>query len=120
MPRVLVIDDSMFQRFSLGKLFTSLGHTTLEAADGMSGVRMVQAEKPDMVVLDLNMPGQTGLETLIEIRKIDPVLPVVILSADIQATTRHRCLEAGATAFANKPFEAEAFTALVRECLCGK
>jgi twitching motility two-component system response regulator PilH len=112
-----MIDDSMFQRFSLGKLLTGLGHTTFEAADGVSGLRVIEAEKPDMVILDLNMPGQSGLETLTEIRKIDPALPVVILSADIQATTKFRCLEAGATAFANKPFEAEAFAALIRECL---
>jgi len=120
MPRILMIDDSMFQRFSLGKLLKGLGHSTIEAADGVSGVLMVQAEKPDMVILDLNMPGQTGLETLIEIRKIDAGLPVVILSADIQATTRSRCLEAGATAFVNKPFDVDDFSVLVGECLKAK
>jgi len=120
MPRILMIDDSMFQRFSLGKLLTGLGHATLEAADGVSGLRLAEAEHPDMVILDLNMPGQTGLETLIAIRKLEASLPVVILSADIQETTKCRCLEAGATAFVNKPFDAETFTDLIRECLSGK
>jgi CheY-like chemotaxis protein len=117
MPRILMIDDSMFQRFSLGKLFKSLGYDTLEAADGLSGVRAIQDEKPDLVVLDLNMPGQTGQETLVTIRTLDPALPVVILSADIQETTRTRCMEAGATAFVNKPFENDSFAALIGKCL---
>ncbi|MBF0482328.1 MAG: response regulator [Desulfovibrionaceae bacterium] len=120
MPRILMIDDSMFQRFSLGKLLKGLGHEPLEAADGLSGLRMVEAEKPDLIVMDLNMPGQGGLETLIEIRKFSAALPVVILSADIQDTTRSRCLEAGATAFVNKPFDAAGFSALIGECLTGK
>jgi len=115
MPTVLIIDDSMFQRFNIAKTLKTLGFATAEAASGAEGIEIVQKKQPDAVFLDLNMPGLSGVETLTAIRAMLKDLPVVILTADIQPSTRARCEEAGATAMLNKPASQEQISTLMRQ-----
>ena len=115
MPTVLIIDDSMFQRFNVAKTIKALGFSTLEAASGADGLEIIEKSRPDAVFLDLNMPGLSGVETLIAIRANLKDLPVAILTADIQPSTRAKCEEAGATAMLNKPATQEQISALLRQ-----
>lgn len=101
--KILVVDDSMFQRHAVGKLLKEVGHCVLEAENGRVALQKAFAEGPDAMILDLIMPECNGFETLETLRKNGSQMPIFIFTADIQQTTRQKCLDLGATAFLNKP-----------------
>jgi DNA-binding response OmpR family regulator len=119
MPLVLVVDDATQIRRLVRLTLEHRGHRVLEAEDGIVGLRTMRAERPDLVVMDVTMPGPSGLEVLREMRA-DPVLaatPVIILTAGGQAASEALALEAGATAYMDKPFSPAALLALVASLL---
>lgn len=107
MPKVLIVDDSRFQRSRVKQALAPSGWELVEASDGEEGVEAVERERPDLIVTDLLMPRRTGLEMLAVLRDQGWSTPVVVLTADIQNTSRDACLAFGVRAFLNKPFAAE-------------
>jgi two-component system chemotaxis response regulator CheY len=105
LAKVLVIDDSSFQRKWIVRTVQAMGHHTVEAANGRDGLAMIDAEKPECITIDLNMPEMNGLEFLEEAKTRNITTPVIVVTADIQAATKRRCEELGAVAFLNKPFK---------------
>jgi CheY-like chemotaxis protein len=105
LAKVLVIDDSSFQRKWIVRTVQAMGHDTVEATNGREGLEMIDAEKPECITIDLNMPEMNGLEFLEEVKTRNVTTPVIVVTADIQAATRQRCEELGAVAFLNKPFK---------------
>lgn len=106
MVLVLVVDDSAPIRRMVSFAVEQRGHRTLEAADGVIAWRLMMEERPDLVVLDVMMPGPSGLEVCRAIRA-DPGLasvPVIILTAGGQEGMEADALTAGASAFLTKPF----------------
>jgi CheY-like chemotaxis protein len=103
MAKILIIDDSSFARNNLKKNLQQAGYSIVEAANGAQGLELAQQENPDLITLDLLMPGMTGQETLPHLKKICPEAKIIILSADIQTFVREELLAAGANAFLNKP-----------------
>ncbi len=103
MAKILVVDDSMFQRHAVGKLLKEAGHCVLEAENGRVALEKATSDSPDAMILDLIMPECSGFETLDTLRRNGSQIPIFIFTADIQQTTRQKCLELGATAFLNKP-----------------
>lgn len=104
---VLVIDDSRFTRWTIRRELDKLGLKVLEAVDVRDARNVLAGTRPDLVILDLLLPEVNGMAVLEELhRQADPP-PVVILTADIQVTTRERCLELGAKAFLKKPLNME-------------
>jgi CheY-like chemotaxis protein len=85
MPRVLVIDDDDNVRTMLRMILEGLGHAVLEARDGNEGLALFKSAGADMVVTDLIMPGKEGLETIGELRKANPGLPIIAMSGGQQA-----------------------------------
>jgi len=108
MPTVLIADDSMFQRFQAAKTAREAGFDVLEARDGSECLRLAREHRPAALLLDLNMPDPGGLAVMEQLSRELPDIPVVVVTADIQETTRSRCLELGARTFLNKPVDAEA------------
>jgi two-component system, chemotaxis family, chemotaxis protein CheY len=104
--KVLLIDDSSLSRTILKR---SLGgqHQFLEAEDGIRGLEMFFVENPDLVFLDLTMPGMNGLEILQQLRQMNQEVPIIIGTADIQEMTRQEANDLGASAYLNKPFTTE-------------
>jgi two-component system, chemotaxis family, chemotaxis protein CheY len=102
MATILIVDDSAFARNHMKR---SLGsrYDYLEAEDGLSGLEAYFLHKPDLVILDITMPGTNGLDVLEQIRRLDPAALVVICSADIQGYSHSRAEELGARAFVEKP-----------------
>ena len=100
---VLVVDDSGMARRGTRRVLEGAGYTVNEAADGMAALERYFVDKPDVVVLDLVMKGMYGLEVLSKLRELDPGARVVVLSADIQTSSRELVNQAGAAAFVNKP-----------------
>jgi len=80
-----------------------LGHTIVQAVHGKDGLEKVGAESFDCVFTDLLMPELDGFGFLEEVKKVQPGLPVVVVSADIQQATRDRCQALGAIAILPKP-----------------
>lgn len=105
--RVLVIDDDDDIRFLVARRLERAGHVVSEAPDGTSGLALIEAEVPDLVVLDWMMPGLTGIDVLARIRSVDPSRPrVLMLTARTQESDVALAREAGADAFLAKPFTA--------------
>lgn len=113
MSSILIADDSMFQRFMLRKIAASLGHEVREAADGRQLLDMAEASPPDLVLMDLNMPELSGVQVLEALKAKGAALKAVVITADIQHTTRARCLELGAAEVLNKPLDEETIRAVI-------
>ena len=105
--RILVVDDSGLARRGTRRVLEGAGYAVAEAEDGMVALERYFVDKPDLVVLDLVMKGMYGLEVLSKLRELDPGARVIVLSADIQTSSRQMVSEAGAVAFLNKPVAAE-------------
>lgn len=106
MPTLLIADDSMFQRFQAAKTAKECGFTVVEAKDGEECLRLSKEHRPQVLLLDLNMPDPGGLAVMEVLARELPDIAVVVVTADIQETTRARCRELGAKGFLNKPVDA--------------
>lgn len=107
MPRILVIEDNVENRESLSRRLERRGFEVLVAVDGKTGVEMAKAEKPDLILMDMNMPEVDGWEATRQI-KAQPEsshVPVIALTAHAMAGDRARALEAGCAEYHTKPIE---------------
>lgn len=117
--KVLIVDDDPAQRLCMTELVESLGGTTREAVDGQAGLEAVAAEKPDLILLDVEMPRLNGLECCRRL-KADPqtrLIPVVIITSLDTFEDRIRGIEAGADEFLTKPVRAPELLARMREMI---
>jgi CheY-like chemotaxis protein len=105
MARILIIEDSRFTRSSIAKVLKNNQHEVLEAENGSVGLAMIIEQKPDFIITDLLMPEMDGFELLENLRSRGIAVPVIVMSADIQESTRKRVLELGAKTLLNKPFQ---------------
>jgi len=78
---VLVVDDERTVRDLLHRLNTTLGFNTIEAPDGQAGLELFEAKHPDLVITDVYMPRMTGLQLLINIRRLNAAVPVILITA---------------------------------------
>jgi DNA-binding NarL/FixJ family response regulator len=101
---VLVVDDSIVVRRRIVALLDEAAPGTLvvEAADPDEGIEAFHRMRPDVVVLDLSMPGGSGLDVLREIRKVTPPRMVIVFTNHIEEPYRRHCLEGGADLFLDK------------------
>ena len=105
--RILVIDDDQAIRESMRMILEYEGYECLLAPAGQEGIALVERESPDLVFLDVKMPGMDGLEALRRIRATTESLPVVIISGHGTASTGFEAKELGAFAFVEKPLARE-------------
>jgi DNA-binding response OmpR family regulator len=103
MASVLVVDDEADIRSLVRELLERAGHDVVEAGDGNEGLRAFFSSRPDLVVLDVSMPGLDGWGTLERIRELSDV-PVVMLTAQAQELAKVRGLRGGADDYITKPF----------------
>ena len=118
---ILIADDEPSVR-ELMRLSVDPGHTVVEAADGVEAIALAERVRPDLVVVDVMMPGATGLEVIGHLRG-SPALdrtPVVVVSAFATEKDRNAALAAGADEFLAKPFEPDDLHALVEELLAAR
>jgi len=106
--RILVVDDAEGIRSYLASLLELRGFRVDTAGDGQCALALLESgAAPDLILLDVMMPGIDGLETLRRIRTRDPEVPVVMLSVVGKAATIVEAMQLGATDYLNKPFEEE-------------
>jgi two-component system chemotaxis response regulator CheY len=116
-PTILVVDDSGMARRGNRRILEGAGYSVLEAEDGMVALERYFIDKPDLVLLDLVMKGMYGIDVLTKLRALDAAARVIVLSADIQTSSRDMVNEAGAIAFLNKPVAPGDLIAAVRAAL---
>jgi two-component system, chemotaxis family, chemotaxis protein CheY len=115
--KILVVDDSGLARRSTRRVLEAAGYEVVEADEGLSALERYFVEKPAVVLLDLVMKGMYGLDVLAKLREMDPAARVIVISADIQTTSRNLASVAGASGFLNKPAKPEDIVAAVRQAM---
>lgn len=113
MPTVLIVDDSSYQRRILRASLEEAGYKVAEATNGREGVDMMASAKPDAALFDLLMPEMDGIAALKEISEKGVKTPIIIVSADIQETTKKTCMNMGAVGFVNKPVKGESLNSVL-------
>lgn len=113
--RILVIEDNLALRSSMAALLESHGHLTDFAADGRTGLQLALAQPPDVLVLDLGLPGLDGLQVCSRLRvQADRHVPILMLTARDALDDKLRGFDAGADDYLVKPFAGEE---LLARCL---
>jgi len=118
--KILVVDDSGLARRLTRKILEELGHEVEEASDGAQALEQYVLNRHNLVVLDMVMHGMYGLEILQKFKELNPGLPVIIATADIQRSTREQVKEAGAAAMVNKPVSKEELAEVLTIVLEGR
>jgi two-component system, cell cycle response regulator DivK len=102
--RILYIEDNPQNKRLVHKILTARGFAVLEAGDGLSGVEIALRERPDLILMDINIPGIDGLEATGRIKKSDAAsIPVIALTANAMKGDRERILKAGCDEYLQKP-----------------
>ncbi len=112
--RILVIEDETRIQAFLSRGLEAEGYTVATAADGRHGLALATTSSWDLVVLDLMLPGLSGLQVLQELHRSQPRLPVLILSARTDLPTKLKGFELGAADYVPKPFSLDELLARVR------
>ena len=117
--RILVIEDQEDNRRILRDLLTSAGYEVLEARTGEAGVLAAEADRPDLILMDIQLPGLDGYEATRRIKANPALRPIPIIAVTSYALSGDevKAREAGCDAYVTKPFSPRALLAKVREYL---
>ncbi|WP_264596392.1 response regulator [Rhodoblastus acidophilus] len=113
---ILTVDDSRTMRDMLNLALSEAGYQVVQATDGAHGLEVLRAEKPDIVITDINMPRLDGFGFIEAVRQ-DPVfrrIPILVLTTESAPDKKERARQAGATGWIVKPFNAEKLVSVVR------
>jgi two-component system, NarL family, invasion response regulator UvrY len=118
---ILIADDHANVRRGLREILADAfsGTHFSEAANGAEVLTQLASSQYGVLLLDINMPGRTGLEVLHDVKQIYPQLPVIMVSVQPENQYAARCLRAGAAAYVNKNSASEDLAPAIRKILCG-
>ncbi len=117
MDRILIVDDDSSMRYSLNRMLEGQGFLVSLAKNGTEALDRFQEEKPDLVIMDIRMPGQSGLEVLQEIKQRDPKALVILMTAFGTTETAIEAMKFGAFDYILKPFDVPRMKDLVDRAL---
>ena len=115
--RILVVDDDPEMRALLLDVLTSEGYEVVEAKDGTEAVLALRARKFDLILMDKNMPGPSGLDLLPGFRRVSPWSPIIMMTAFGDVPSYMEAVEKGAVEFLFKPFRMEELTSAITKAL---
>jgi DNA-binding response OmpR family regulator len=117
--KILIIDDDQHLLLGLATRLRANGYGVVSAADAISAISVARTETPDLVILDLGLPGGDGFLVFERIRGLTDLVatPVIVLSARDPAKNKKRALDAGAAAFFEKPPNNREFLTAIRQAL---
>lgn len=119
-PKIMIVDDALFMRKTIRKILEANGlENIVEMADGESALLAFELEQPELVILDITMPGMSGLEVLERMIQIAPQARIVMCSAMGQEMMIFKAMDLGARYFIVKPFKQEEFMKVVKDSLEG-
>ena len=121
MSRVLVIEDNEKNMYLIAFILEKMGHSVLRAATGEEGVEKAVRELPDLILMDIQLPGIDGLAatTLIRARAPGKKIPIVAITSMAMSGDRERLLAAGCNGYIEKPIDPEAIMGQIAEFLDG-
>jgi CheY-like chemotaxis protein len=116
---VLLAEDKMPNILTIGDYLENHGYEVLTARDGLEAIEKAQAVKPDIILMDIQMPVVDGLEAMIRLRRKTEFAstPIIALTALAMPGDRERCLEAGATEYMSKPVSLKILRQTIRNLL---
>ena len=119
MTRILIVDDSPTETFRFKEILTKHGYDVLEASNGADGVTLAKAEQPDLVLMDVVMPGVNGFQATRQTTRDEDTkhIPVVIVSTKDQATDRVWGKRQGAIDYLIKPIEEKQLIDVIKQFL---
>jgi YesN/AraC family two-component response regulator len=114
--KILIVDDSKLARMSIAKLLNGIKPAwhRLEAANADEAMSVTKRERPDVVLLDFNMPARSGLDLAADLQELHPGIPIALISANIQFEVVSRAKQAGTT-FLAKPLSEEDLSIFLAE-----
>lgn len=115
--RILVIDDNAGVVNLLAASLGEEGHTVVSALTSDEGLELVTRFQPDLVLLDVVLPGMSGIEVLKRIRTINPSTRVIMLTGNVDPSDVRKALELGALAYVDKPFDFSHLKRLIARAL---
>jgi len=122
MAKILVIDDDALMRRLVGRILHDGGHDVIEAMDGQEGMVSFRTNRPNIVVTDLVMPQQDGIETILKLRRENPSILILAISGGLLGSTVYldAAQELGADATLMKPFLADDLLGEIDKLLHGE
>lgn len=105
MPRILLVEDTPVNMYVLQRIFKKEGFEVLEAADGREAIFKAETGKPDIVLMDMRLPGMSGYEAAAVLHARMPVLPIIAVTADALPGDREWCLNLGCADYFSKPIK---------------
>jgi two-component system response regulator AtoC len=117
MKRLLIVDDDASLRRVLQILARKIGLDGVPASGADEALASFRAERSDLVITDLKMPGKDGIEFLRELRKIDMEVPVIVLTGHGTVATALEAMKLGAADYLQKPFDVDALEVVIRRAL---
>lgn len=112
--KVLIVDDEPDMRLAIKNVLKIREYDSIEAGDGKTAIELVEKENPDIVLLDIRLPGMDGIETLERIRKINKKIPVVMITGYGHIQSAVDVMKLGAQEYLQKPFENKQLVEIVR------
>jgi len=119
MKRILVVEDNETNMYLIKFMLKKSGYEVIEAGEGAAGVELAIKEKPDLIIMDIQLPDIDGLEATKRIRaaEADSDIPIIALTSFAMAGDRERALAAGCTGYIEKPINPETFIAEIEKYL---
>ena len=115
--KILIVDEQYGIRILLNEVFQREGYTTYQAANGMQALEIVRKHRPDLVLLDMKIPGMDGIEILKRLKEIDPDIKVIIMTAYGELDMIQETKELGAIMHFAKPFDIDDLRTAVKKHL---
>jgi len=121
MKRVLVVEDNKINLYMITFLLEKHGYKVIEARDGVTGADLAVKEKPDLILMDIQLPDTNGLDVTRKIRasEADRNIPIVALTSYAMADDKEKALEAGCTGYIEKPIKPETFIDQIKKYFPG-
>ena len=120
MSHVLIVEDNEMNLELARDILQASGHDTWEAGNAEDGLQLAKEHKPDLVLMDIQLPGMSGIEALKALRA-DPstaAIPVVAITASVMLSDREQIIKAGFDGFIEKPITVRTFRETVESLLC--
>jgi FixJ family two-component response regulator len=116
-PRISIVDDDPSVRRALGRLCKSVGYSVDSFASAEDFLKSVTADETDCLILDVHLPGRSGLELQVDLRSAERQFPIVFVTAYEDDKARTQALEAGAVEFLRKPLDSQRLLDVIQRAL---
>ena len=117
MPKILLVEDNELNRDMLSRRLQRRGFEIITATDGEKGVALAASEMPDLILMDISLPGLNGWDATKQIRRSGMTTPIIALTAHAMSGDREKTLEAGCDEYETKPVELEVLLSKIRALL---